>query len=97
MNTLSEEETAALGRVLEKEKVTEYMTSTLLSIVDDLSRPDGRPSVSLRRRSRRAFYSLNAETGALESDENGAKNIITYSWPGNTPSEAWRFGIRPFI
>lgn len=92
MSSPSQKDAIAPGRALDEEKVKEFMDSTLLSIVDDLSKSDGRPSVTLKRRSRRTLYSLNAETGALEMDGRGAETIVTYSWPGKTPIEAWRFG-----
>ncbi|EFW16156.1 hypothetical protein D8B26_006129 [Coccidioides posadasii str. Silveira] len=77
-----------------QERVKQFIESTLASVLDELSKPDGRPSVTLKRRSKRANNcSLNEETGALQVDTNGREWSVTYSWPGKTVTDAWKFGV----
>ncbi|GBF63711.1 meiotic recombination protein [Trichophyton mentagrophytes] len=62
-----------------------------ISIVEELSKPDGTPSISMKRRSNHSGYNLNIKTGALESSDE--VRTYTYSWPGKTAQEGWRFGV----
>ncbi|KAK2748971.1 hypothetical protein FQN57_007254 [Myotisia sp. PD_48] len=75
----------------EENKVCAFIDSLLISILDEMSRPDGNPSISLKRRSTQATYYLNQETCALQSESE--IRTCTYSWPGTTAQEAWRFGV----
>ncbi|KMU83283.1 hypothetical protein CIHG_01065 [Coccidioides immitis H538.4] len=78
-----------------QERVKQFIESTLASVLDELSKPDGRPSVTLKRRSKRANNcSLNEETGALQVDTNGREWSVTYSWPGKTVTDAWKFELQ---
>ncbi|KAM5440249.1 endodeoxyribonuclease [Microsporum canis] len=72
-------------------KVVENISKYLISVLEELSRPNGRPSISLKRRSKQSGYTLNPETGALESSDE--VHAYTYSWPGKTTQEGWRFGV----
>ncbi|KAM5489002.1 endodeoxyribonuclease [Microsporum audouinii] len=72
-------------------KVVENISKYLISVLEELSRPNGRPYISLKRRSKQSGYTLNPETGALESSDE--VHAYTYSWPGKTTQEGWRFGV----
>lgn len=72
-------------------KVDQSINELLTSVLDELSKPDGRPTITLRRLSTHSI-ALNPETGALESSNITAVPCV-YSWPGRTPQEAWRFGM----
>ncbi|KAK2845264.1 hypothetical protein FQN49_005892 [Arthroderma sp. PD_2] len=74
-----------------EDKVVKYINEVLVLILEQLSKPDGHPSISLKRRSTHGTYAINLETGALESSEGA--NTCTYTWPGKTAQEAWRFGV----
>ncbi|KAL1957049.1 hypothetical protein VTO42DRAFT_6426 [Malbranchea cinnamomea] len=75
----------------QERRVVQFINETLTSILDELRKPDGRPSVTLRRRSSHSPV-LNPQTGTLEpSDTTNMPRV--YSWPGRTPEEAWRFGV----
>lgn len=76
----------------DQDRVVEYINRLLLSIVEELSKPDGTLSISMKRRSNHAGYNLNLRTGALESSDE--VRTYTYSWPGKTAQEGWRFGMK---
>ncbi|KNG88745.1 meiotic recombination protein spo11 [Aspergillus nomiae NRRL 13137] len=71
--------------------VKRYVNETLASALDELSTPDGRPTITLKRRSRNVSLFISPTSRALES--NGADTYITYSWPGANAFEAWKFSI----
>ncbi|EGE05342.1 meiotic recombination protein spo11 [Trichophyton equinum CBS 127.97] len=75
----------------DQDRVVEYINQLLVSIVEELSKPDGTPSISMKRRSNHSGYNLNIKTGALESSDE--VRTYTYSWPGKTAQEGWRFGV----
>ncbi|KAK2811542.1 hypothetical protein FQN50_002165 [Emmonsiellopsis sp. PD_5] len=72
-------------------KAKVFITTLLSSIIDQLAQPDGSPSITLKRRSDRAVFSLHPETGALQCVN--PQTCCTYSWPGKTVQESWRFAI----
>lgn len=74
-----------------EDRVRQFTDELLTSVLDELSKADGRPTITLHRRSSNAI-NLNPETGALESS-NASTVPCVYSWPGKTPQEAWRFGM----
>ncbi|OJD19195.1 hypothetical protein AJ78_00808 [Emergomyces pasteurianus Ep9510] len=74
-----------------EDKVRNFITELLDSVMENLTRADGCPSITLKRRSNHAHFSLNPETGALQS--NTTEPSCTYSWPGKTVQEGWRFAV----
>ncbi|KAB8219730.1 meiotic recombination protein spo11 [Aspergillus novoparasiticus] len=72
-------------------QVKRYINETLSSALDELSTPDGRPAITLKRNSRNASLFINPTSRALES--NGTDTYITYSWPGANTFEAWKFTV----
>lgn len=72
-------------------QVKRYINETLASALDELSTPDGRPAITLKRSSRNASLFVNPTSRALES--KGTDTYITYSWPGANTFEAWKFSI----
>ncbi|PIG81239.1 meiotic recombination protein spo11 [Aspergillus arachidicola] len=72
-------------------QVKRYINETLSSTLDELSTPDGRPAITLKRNSRNASLFINPTSRALES--NGTDTYITYSWPGANTFEAWKFTV----
>ncbi|PYI12205.1 meiotic recombination protein spo11 [Aspergillus sclerotiicarbonarius CBS 121057] len=72
--------------------VQRYIQKTLSAVVDELSSPDGRPSITLKQRFRKpASLFLNPQTMALETRET--QTHTTYTWPGSDANEAWRFAV----
>lgn len=61
-------------------------------MLDELAKPDGRPSITLKQRSKGGCYSINPSSGALEAAGQGVHT--TYSWPGKNVHEAWKFSRR---
>ncbi|KAF7586752.1 hypothetical protein BBP40_008372 [Aspergillus hancockii] len=74
-----------------KGQVQRYIDETLAAALDELRTPDGRPAITIKRRSKKACLFINASNGALESDETETR--ITYTWPGTNAQEAWKFTI----
>ncbi|KAE8351755.1 Spo11/DNA topoisomerase VI subunit A [Aspergillus coremiiformis] len=72
-------------------QVQQYIDETLASALDELSTLDGRPAITLRRKSRKASLFINPTNGALEN--GGTETHITYTWPGRNTHEAWKFSI----
>ncbi|KKZ68917.1 hypothetical protein EMCG_00088 [[Emmonsia] crescens] len=79
------------GNGTPEDKVRNFITELLDSLIDDLTRADGCPSITLKRRSNHAHFSLNSETRTLQCDTTEPSR--TYSWPGKTIQEGWRFAI----
>ncbi|EER41242.1 meiosis-specific topoisomerase Spo11 [Histoplasma capsulatum H143] len=74
-----------------EDKVRNFVSQLLDSLIDELMRVDGCPSITLKRRSNHSHFSLHPETGALQRDTT--EPSCTYSWPGKTAQEAWRFAV----
>ncbi|KAJ5709013.1 Winged helix-turn-helix transcription repressor DNA-binding [Penicillium malachiteum] len=72
--------------------VRAYIDNTLTGLLHELSLPpsEGHPSITLRRRSNTATYAINHRNGALEALHSEILDR-TYSWPGKSAYEAWRF------
>ncbi|KAJ5947511.1 hypothetical protein N7466_000526 [Penicillium verhagenii] len=72
--------------------VRAYIDNVLTALLQELSLPQsqGRPSITLRRRSNPTGYTINQQNGALEAVQP-VVSYRTYSWPGNSSFEAWRF------
>ncbi|PGH16343.1 hypothetical protein AJ79_01885 [Helicocarpus griseus UAMH5409] len=80
-----------LGNETPEDKVRAFISNLLDSLINELTSPNGCPSVTLRRRANQARFSLNPETGALQCDT--LESSCTYTWPGKTVQESWRFAI----
>ncbi|KAJ5831907.1 hypothetical protein N7474_000218 [Penicillium riverlandense] len=74
--------------------VREYIDTTLTGLLHQLSLPpaDSRPAISLKRRPSPASCTINPSNRALE-ETAGAQVRRSYSWPGRTAYEAWRFTV----
>ncbi|GLB01830.1 hypothetical protein AtubIFM57258_000240 [Aspergillus tubingensis] len=72
--------------------VQSYIQETLASILDELSSPEGQPSITLKQRGKKfASLFINSQTQALETSE--MQTYTTYRWPGRDENEAWRFTV----
>lgn len=75
------------------QKVAKFIDDVTSFVIKELLKPDGCPSITLNRRSSQFnSHSLNMKTGALEADNAVSPCQCTYSWPGKTMYEGWRFG-----
>lgn len=72
-------------------QVQDYIDTTLAALLDELSSPNGRPTITLKRRSRKSLVFINPSNKALETNETGTH--ISYTWPGKDAHEAWRFSM----
>lgn len=74
-----------------EDHVLAFIDGIVEIITEELIHPDGRPTISLKRRSSQTRYFLNSQTGALEFE--GSNIVSTYTWPGKNAQEAWYFGM----
>jgi meiotic recombination protein SPO11 len=74
--------------------VQEYIDTTLMALVHELTLPpsEARLSVVLKRRANPTSCIINPLTGALEASPRFDASR-TYSWPGKTAYEAWKFSM----
>lgn len=74
--------------------VRRYIDDTLTTLLDELSLApsEGRPSITLRRRTNATSAVINPSTGALEANQQERVDR-TYTWPGSTALEAWKFSM----
>lgn len=75
--------------------VRTYIDSTLTDLFNQLSLPpaQAQPSITLRCRASPTSCVFNRVTGALETRQD-VKTLRTYSWPGDTAYESWKFSMR---
>ncbi|RHZ68170.1 hypothetical protein CDV55_104697 [Aspergillus turcosus] len=83
-NTLDNAESSSARLVAnqelsQKERVQAFIDNALIEILDELRTPDGRPTLTLKRRSRGVPFSINPENLALEAEEKEIRSC--YSWP----------------
>jgi meiotic recombination protein SPO11 len=72
--------------------VREFIDNTLVALVHGLtSHPPEALSITLKCRARQTPHIINPISRALEATPR-VETHKTYSWPGKTPHEAWRFG-----
>lgn len=93
-NTLDNAESSSARLVAnqeqtQKERVQTFIDNALIEILDELRTPDGRPTLTLKRRSRGVPFSINPENLALETEEKEIQSC--YTWPGRNAYEAWKF------
>jgi hypothetical protein len=72
--------------------VRAYIDSTLTALVDQLSLvpTEAQPSIGIRCRATPANCTVNQNNGALEAVQT-VEMHRTYSWPGVTAYESWKF------
>lgn len=70
-------------------RVRDYIDTVAGAAFQELSSPNGCPSVTLKRRPKRTSLFINPATGTL--DDSGQEASKTYSWPGKDAYEAWKF------
>lgn len=82
----------------DQEWVRNYIDSVLVDILHQLSvsPSEGQPSISLRRKPRQATCVINSRNGALEAGRNNGA-YHSYSWPGGTAHESWKFSTGNFF
>jgi len=75
--------------------VRAYIDTTLTALVDQLSLhpTEAQPSIAIRCRPTPANCTVNRGSGALEAAQN-VEMYRTYSWPGATAYESWKFSMR---
>jgi meiotic recombination protein SPO11 len=100
-NTLDNAESSSVRlftnqKQTQKERVQTFIDNALIEILDELRTPDGRPTLTLKGRSRGVSFSINPDNLALETEEKEIRS--SYSWPGRNAYEAWKFSTEhPFL
>lgn len=74
-------------------QVQDYIDTTTIAALEGLLSPNGHPSVTIKRRPRKALFFINPGNGALETNETDTS--MTYAWPGKDAYEAWKFSTEP--
>jgi meiotic recombination protein SPO11 len=74
--------------------IQEYINTTLAALIHELTLPpsETRLSLVLKRRASSRACIINPITGALEAITRGDRDR-TYSWPGRTAYEGWKFSM----
>lgn len=77
--------------------VRAYIDNTLTGLVDQLSLPptEAQPSIRIRCRATPEKCTINPASGALEALPD-SEMYRTYSWPGVTAYESWKFSTLLF-
>lgn len=92
---------SATGNPIEEDPVHRFIGNLIASVLHDLMEPDARPSITIKRRFQRgrAFRIVPHDGeertggGVLEVDTTEPDIYTTYSWPGKTAYEAWKFSM----
>ncbi|OQE19574.1 hypothetical protein PENSTE_c015G00811 [Penicillium steckii] len=74
--------------------VRAYIDDTLTGLLRELTLPpsEGQPSITLRSRPDASSCIVNPVNGALET-VHSSTSYRTYTWPGNTAYESWKFTV----
>lgn len=82
-----------------QELVRHFIDTVLVDLLDQLSLPpsDAQPSITLRSRPRQTKCVINPRNGALEAGHCNESSYRSYSWPGNTAYESWKFSMGPSL
>src|SRR3982074_2170903 len=82
---------------IQESPVLGFVEGLVGSILDELMEDNARPSITFKKRPSRArSFQISSngngrEGGALQVATGSAEKLITYSWPGKTPYETWKF------
>lgn len=77
------------------DRVQSFINHLLETTIDEITKPNGRPAIQLKRRSSCGDYFIDPSNRALEA--SGKETAVTYSWPGKNAYEAWRFSKEPSL
>ena len=71
-------------------KVRQWIENVLTRVIEEVAKgKDGQVSVVLRRMHK---YEATVNTHEHPTDFAAKDHEVRYSWPGQSPDEAWRFG-----
>lgn len=81
-----------------EDRVHKFISDLITSILDDLMGPNARASITIKQRFQRGsmfhLTPLDKEGGgALGVTAIGPEIYTTYSWPGKTVYETWKFSM----
>jgi meiotic recombination protein SPO11 len=85
---------------VQESTVVRFIEDLLASILDELMEDNASPSITFKKRPSRATSTQispngsGRDGGVLEVANESAEKFITYSWPGKTPYEAWKFSTK---
>lgn len=79
-----------------EEKVVRFIKAQITSVMVELTKPDGMPRITLKRRCKQSEFKLDGVTSTIQACENTTQkqDIMwsTYTWPGSTMAQGWSFG-----
>jgi meiotic recombination protein SPO11 len=82
------------GSAIENPFVRQFFDRLQLSFLDEFDKDDAHPAITLKKRPSHfqiASHDDDPEERMLSTETEGSGRLISYSWPGNSPYEAWKF------
>lgn len=76
------------------ELILAFFENLQLSFLDEFDKEIAQPGITLKKRSSRLqilTFHEDPEEKVLSMGMDGSERLMTYSWPGKTPYEAWKF------
>lgn len=83
---------------IENALVRQFFDRLQLSFLDEFDKDAAQPAITLKKR--RSQFQITShgdgrEEIILSTETNEYDRLITYSWPGKSPYEAWKFSMWP--
>lgn len=84
------------GISIEDRLVLQFFDRLQLSFLNEFDKDVAQPAITLKKR--QTHFQIVAgnddpEERLLSTETRGSERLITYSWPGNSPYEAWKFSM----
>jgi meiotic recombination protein SPO11 len=84
------------GNSIENPLVRRFFDQLQVSFLDEFNKDVAQPAITLKKRPshfQMATHDDNPEERMLSTEIVGSERLITYSWPGKSPYEAWKFSM----
>lgn len=84
------------GISIENPLVRQFFDRLQLSFLYEFDKDVAQPAITLKKRPSQfqiASHNDEPEERLLSTGSNGSDRLITYSWPGKSPYEAWKFSM----
>jgi len=82
--------------IIENPLVRQFFDRLQLSFLNEFDKEVAQPAITLKKRPSHfqiAGHDDDPEERLLSMETNGSDRLITYSWPGKSPYEAWKFSM----
>lgn len=83
------------SNIIENPLVRQFFDQLQLSFLNEFDKDVAQPAITLKKRPSRFQIASHDEERLLSTETNGSDRLITYSWPGKSPYEAWKFSMWP--